>query len=66
MENKLDYKSAEAVLRSKQKQAGEDICLLLKWLDPLPVPVREGRQVALLRKVFAEKYTCMRADSMNR
>jgi len=57
VENKLDYKSAEAVLRSKQKQAGEDICLLLKWLDPLPVPVREGRQVALLRKVFEENYT---------
>jgi transposase len=45
------------VLRSKQKQAGEDICLLLKWLDPLPVPVREGRQVALLRKMFEENYT---------
>src|SRR6266702_4271864 len=58
VENKLDYESAEAVLRSKQKQAGEDICLLLKWLDPLPVPVREGRQVALLRKVFEENGQC--------
>lgn len=57
VEHKLDYKSAEAVLRRKQKQAGEDICLLLRWLDPLPVEVREGRQVTLLRKVFAENYT---------
>jgi DDE family transposase/transposase-like protein DUF772 len=57
VENKLDYRSAEALLRSKQKQAGEDICLVLKWLEPLPVEVREGRQVALLRKVFAENYT---------
>jgi transposase len=57
VENKLDYKSAEAVLRSKQKQAGEDICLLLKWLEPLTVEAREGRQVALLRKVFEENYT---------
>lgn len=57
VENKLEYKSAEVVLRSKQKQAGEDICLLLKWLDPLPVPLRQGPHVALLRKVFAENYT---------
>jgi transposase len=57
VENKLDYKSSEAVLRSKQKQAGEDIALLLRWLDPLPVEVREGRQVKLLRRVFGENYT---------
>jgi transposase len=57
VENKLDYKSAETVLRSKQKQAGEDIALLLTWLDPLGVEVREGRQVKLLRRVFKENYT---------
>src|SRR2546422_4697328 len=57
VENKLDYKSAEAVLRSKQRQAGEDICLLLRLLEPLPVGVPEGRQVRLLRKVFEENYT---------
>jgi Transposase DDE domain/Transposase domain (DUF772) len=57
VENKLDYKSAEAVLRSKQKQAGEDIALLLRWLDPLPVEIREGRQIRLLRQVFEENYT---------
>jgi transposase len=56
VENKLDYKSAEAVLRSKQKQAGEDIVLLLRWLEPLGVEVREGRQVKLLRRVFEENY----------
>jgi transposase len=65
VENKLDYKSAEAVLRSKQKQAGEDICLLLKWLDPLPVEVREGRQVALLRKVLRKTTPWTKADSVN-
>ena len=57
VENKLDYKSAEAVLRRKQKQAGEDIALLLRWLDPLPVEIREGRQIRLLRQVFEENYT---------
>jgi transposase len=56
VENKLDYKSAEAVLQNKQKQAGEDIYSLLQWLDPLPVELRQGRQVALLRKVFSENY----------
>jgi len=57
VENKLDYKSAETVLRSKQKQAGEDIALVLRWLEPLGVEVREGRQVKLLRRVFEENYT---------
>lgn len=56
VENKLDYKSSEAVLDNKQKQAGRDIHALLQWLAPLPVEVREGRQVALLRKVFSESY----------
>lgn len=56
VENKLDYKSPETVLRSKQKQAGGDIALLLRWLDPLSVEVREGRQVKLLRRVFEENY----------
>lgn len=56
VENKLDYKSSEAVLDNKQTQAGRDIHLLLEWLEPLPVEVREGRQVALLRKVFSETY----------
>ena len=61
VENKLDYKSAEVVLRSKQRQAGEDISLLLRWLDPLPLEIREGRQVRLLRKVFEENYTLERS-----
>ena len=35
VENKLDYKSPEAVLKQKQTQAGEDSCRLLEWLEPL-------------------------------
>lgn len=42
VENKLDYKSTEAVLKQKQSQAGEDTLRLLKWLEPLPVEVREA------------------------
>jgi transposase len=56
VENKLDYKSSEAVLDNKQVQAGREMHALLEWLEPLPVEVREGRQVALLRKVFSESY----------
>lgn len=57
VENKLDYKSAETVLRNKQRQAGRDIALLWQWLEALPLEVRAGRQMRLLRKVFSENYT---------
>jgi transposase len=57
VENKLDYKSTEVVLKQKQQQAGEDSWRLLRWLEPLPTKVRQGRQVELLRRVFGEYYT---------
>ena len=57
VESKLDYKSTEIVLKEKQRQAGEDCWRLLRWLEPLPVTVRAGRQVELLRRVFTEYYT---------
>jgi DDE family transposase/transposase-like protein DUF772 len=56
VENKLDYKSSEETLRFKLRQAGEDSFRLLLWLEPLPVELREGKQVALLREVFAQQY----------
>lgn len=57
VESKLDDKSPEATLKQKQGQAGEDSWRLLRWLEPLPATVRNGRQVALLRRVFGEYYT---------
>jgi Transposase DDE domain/Transposase domain (DUF772) len=57
VESKLDYKSSEAVLKQKQVQVGEDSLRLLRWLEPLPVLLRCGRQVELLRRVFEEHYT---------
>jgi len=57
VESKLDYKSTEVVLKQKQVQAGEDSWRLLRWLEPLPTAVRQGRQVELLRRVFGEYYT---------
>jgi hypothetical protein len=57
VESKLDYRSPEAVLKQKLSLAGEDVRLLLRWLEPLPAAMRSGRQVELLRRVFAEHYT---------
>jgi hypothetical protein len=56
VESKLDYKSSEETLRAKQRLAGEDCFRLLQWLEPLPVELREGKQLALLREVFAQQY----------
>jgi hypothetical protein len=56
VENKLDYKATAEVLGVKLRQTGEDIARLLQWLEPLEAEVRNGRQVALLRKVFSEQY----------
>jgi transposase len=57
VESKLDYQSTESVLKDKQRQAGEDVWRLLQWLEPLPVRLRQARQVELLRRVFGEQYT---------
>lgn len=56
VESKLDFRSPEAVLKSKQEQAGEDILQLLEWLRDQPEPVRTGEQVLLLERVFSEYY----------
>jgi transposase len=57
VESKVDFKSKDTVLKQKQIQAGEDSLRLLRWLEPLPVSLRSGRQVELLRRVFEEHYT---------
>jgi hypothetical protein len=56
VENKLDYKSGAEVLKAKQGQAGADCLRLLQWLQPLATEVREGKQIRLLREVFAQQY----------
>jgi Transposase DDE domain/Transposase domain (DUF772) len=64
IESKLDYKSGEETLRVKQRQAGEDCWRLLQWLEPLAVELREGKQVALLREVFAQQYVVEKAGQV--
>lgn len=56
VENKLDYRSTEPVLRQKHRQAGADSLQLLQWLGALPEDLRTGQQVALLQKVFEQSY----------
>jgi hypothetical protein len=66
VENQLDYKSSETVLKQKQQQAGEDSLRLLQWLEPLAVEVREGRQVRLLKEVFAQQYVVIESGQVER
>lgn len=57
VESKLDYKSSsESTLQAKSQQAGIDCLRLLEWLEPLETEIRQGRQVVLLREVFAQQY----------
>lgn len=56
VENKLDYKSSEETLQAKRRQAGADCWRLLRWLEPLETEIRQSKQVALLREVFAQQY----------
>jgi hypothetical protein len=37
-------------------QAGADCWRLLQRLEPLEIEIRQGKQVALLREVFAQQY----------
>ena len=56
VESKLDYKSGVEVLKTKHRQAGQDCLRLLQWLEPMVPELRYGRQVDLLRQVFAQQY----------
>jgi Transposase DDE domain len=56
VENKLDYRSSPEVLQSKRVQAGQDCLLLLQWLEATGSDLRYGRQVELLREVFAQQF----------
>ncbi|HET9377299.1 MAG TPA: transposase [Chthoniobacterales bacterium] len=56
VESKLDYRSGVEVLKAKHRQAGQDCLRLLQWLEPMMPELRYGRQVDLLRQVFAQQY----------
>jgi transposase len=56
VESKLDYKSSEDTLQAKRRQAGNDCLRLLQWLEPCPSELRQGKQVSLLREVFAQQF----------
>jgi transposase len=56
VESKLDYKSSEDTLQAKRRQAGNDCLRLLQWLEPCPSELRQGKQLSLLREVFAQQF----------
>jgi len=56
VESKLDYKSGAELLQSKRRQVGQDSWRLLQWAQTLSPELRYGRQMELLREVFAQQY----------
>jgi Transposase DDE domain/Transposase domain (DUF772) len=64
VENKLDYRSNEPVLREKHRQAGTDSLRLLRWLDCSAAEFRAGKQVRLLQKVFEEYYEVKEGEAV--
>ncbi|HLY66642.1 MAG TPA: transposase, partial [Chloroflexota bacterium] len=64
VESKLDYRTEDAALAEKLRDAGADVQQLIQWVDALVRPgaseelaaLAAGKQVALLRRVFAENY----------
>src|SRR5258707_13419728 len=50
--------------RAKQRQAGVDCLRLLQWLAPLPIELREGKAITLLRKVFSEQFVVQEAGKV--
>jgi hypothetical protein len=62
MENKLDFRSAPEVLRSKQHQSGIDAKRLLEWVAPMLGEVRYAPAVELLRVVFEQQYEVVQGE----
>jgi transposase len=62
VENKLDFRSAPEVLRSKQQQSGIDAKRLLEWVEPMRGEVRYAPAVELLRVVFGQQYEVVQGE----
>jgi hypothetical protein len=62
VENKLDFRSAPEVFKSKQRQSGIDAKRLLEWVEPMRGEVRYAPAVELLRVVFAQQYEVVQGE----
>src|SRR3984885_4725418 len=62
VENKLDFRSAPEVLKSKQLQSGIDAKRLLEWVEPMRGEVRYAPAVELLRRVFEQQYEVVQGE----
>jgi transposase len=56
VESKVDYRLEDSTLRDKQLQAGQDITLLLAWVQEQVAGVVQGKQVQLLKRVLDENF----------
>lgn len=61
VENQVDFRAAQAQLKGKMDQAGQDIWALLQWSDPLEVSKATAEALRLLRRVFEENYEVQEA-----
>lgn len=64
VESQLDYKTPEEGLRTKMRQAGEDILQLQGWVKELGQEVQQGVQVELLSRVFQERFRIVDSGQM--
>ena len=62
VENKLDFRSAPEVLKSKHRQSGIDAKGLLEWVEPMRGEVRYAPAVELLRVVFEQQYEVIQGE----
>ena len=67
VENKLDFRSAPEVLKSKQLQSGIDAKRLLEWVEPMRGEVRYAPAVELLRelKIAREMIAGLRKEGVS-
>lgn len=56
VESKPDYREKEDVLRLKMIQAGEDIHMVLLWMESLKEEAPKSEAVDLLRRVFEDNF----------
>jgi len=62
VENKLDFRSAPEVLRSKQRQSGIDAKRLLEWVEPMRGEVRYAPAVGTVAVVFEQQYEVVQGE----
>jgi hypothetical protein len=66
VQSSVDYRMECKALHRKHLEAGQDVALLVQWLDGQEDAVRQGRQVQLLIRVFAEQFEMVEGQTQGR